>query len=285
MMKKKRSFDVDSLENRDPVFVRKVVEGLKPALWTYFRPEIKGLEHIPEGPVIFVGNHNGAMLMPDVLVVGIALYEHRGIEGLPYGLAHRLGIRLPILHATLSRLGGVRGTLDNGRRLLEAQKSVLIYPGGELDSMRAFRDRHRVVLGRRRGYVRLAMLTGAPIVPVVVDGAHETLVVLRSGRRIAETLGIDRRFELKVWPISLSLPWGLWIGVPPPHVPLPTKMCIRFLEPLEVTPPKADELDEKTIIEQAHARIHKTMESALEDMSRSRRRARRLLRKKARNGS
>ncbi len=285
MATRKTTYDVDSLENRDPAFVRKIVQRLRPVFWPYFRPDIEGLEHIPKGPVIFVGNHNGAMLMPDLIVVGIALYEHRGIEGLPYGLAHRLGIRLPLLHSTLSRLGGVRGTRENGLRLLAAQKSLLIYPGGELDSMRAFRDRHRVMLGHRRGYVRLAMQTGAPIVPVVVDGAHETLIILRSGRRLAKKLRLDELLELKVWPVSLSFPWGLWVGVPPPHLPLPTKMHVRFLEPIRVTQSGPDDADQEVTVEQAHARVHLAMESALEEMSRQRRRARRLRRTKKRNVS
>ena len=66
---------------------------------------------------------------------------------------------------------------------------------------------------------------GVPIVPVVCVGGHEALVILAEGAGLARKLGFDRRFRLKTFPLSLSLPWGLWLGPLPGYLPLPTKIA------------------------------------------------------------
>jgi len=255
--------DSDSPDNRDPEMIHRLYSLLKRPLWRYFRPVISGLERIPEGPGIYVGNHNGAMLMPDVLIFGAALYERFGVEDLPHGLAHSFGISLPAVHQLLTRLGALRGSQSNGVKLLEAGRKVWIYPGGELDSMRSFWRRDRVIFGSRRGYIRLALRTGAPIIPFVVAGAHETLLVLDDGRWLARLLRIDRLLGVKTWPIVLCLPWGLWIGVPPPHFPLPSRVFVEVLEPIRFDRVGEQASRQADYVEACHRLVHGRMEAAL----------------------
>jgi hypothetical protein len=42
-------------------------------------------------------------------------------------------------------------------------------------------------------------------------------------------------FRLKVLPISLALPWGLNVGDMLGHIPLPAKITIEVLEPIDVS--------------------------------------------------
>ena len=252
-------------EKRDPAFITSLNTRLRPLLWRYFQPQITGLDRIPEGPCVFVANHNGAMLMPDMFVLGSALFEHGGISGLPYGLAHRLAMRLPGLERFLARIGAVPGTLDNGLALLRQGDRVLCYPGGELDSMRSYRDRDRVVFGNRRGYIKLALRGRVPIVPVVTAGAHETLRILDDGRWLAGLLRLQR-FDLQAWPISLGLPWGLWIGIPPPHLPLPTRMRMEVLEPIAFEHGDDDVDFDPAMIENCHNQVHSRMEATLKKL-------------------
>lgn len=257
------SRDVDSLTSRDPAWIHRLSRLLKPLLWSWFRPEIRGLEHIPPGPAVLAANHNAALLMPDLFILGVALYERFGLDGLPYGMGHVTGMRLPVLHDIFVPVGGLRGTQENGRRALDAGAKVLVYPGGELDSMRSWWERRRVVFGQRRGYLRLALEAGVPIIPVVTAGAHETLVVLNNGRALARWLGLDRHLKLHAWPLVLCLPWGLWPGVPPPHLPWPTKILMEVLPPVRFERSGLAASEDVVYVEACHRRVHVAMESAL----------------------
>lgn len=261
--------NMDSFDSRSEELIKKLNSTLRVALWRYFRPEISGLENVPNSPCIFVGNHNGAMLMPDMFIVGCALYDRFGFKDMPFGLAHQLGLKVPGLGRFLMRIGAVRGTQENGLRLLNRGKKVLIYPGGELDSMRPRRHSNLVVFGNRRGYIKLALKAGVPIVPVVASGAHETLWILNDGQKLARLLGLDR-FLLKTWPVSLSIPWGLWIGIPPPHFPLPSRIRIAFLRPVFFSQTGREAASNEAYVEECHRQVHREMEQALGLLSRKR---------------
>jgi 1-acyl-sn-glycerol-3-phosphate acyltransferase len=259
--------EVDDPCCRDDALIRRLADVLREPLARYFRLDVRGLDTVPAGPCLFVGNHNGAMLMPDMFVLGIALYDRFGLDGLPWGLTHRLALQVPWVGKTLLRLGTVRGTEHNGLRLLREGRRVLVYPGGELDSMRSYRERKRVVFGRRRGYVRLALRAEVPVVPVVTAGAHETLIVISNGRWLARRLGVDKRLKLCALPLSLSVPWGLWLGVPPPHFPLPTRIRMRLLRPIRFERTGEHAALDRCYVEQCHRRIHRRMEAALERLA------------------
>jgi AhpD family alkylhydroperoxidase len=82
--------------------------------------------------------------------------------------------------------------------------------------------------------VRLALSADVPIVPVVSIGGQETALFLTRGERVARALGLDRRFRLKVLPVSLALPWGLDVGDFFGHIALPAKITIQVLEPIDL---------------------------------------------------
>ena len=95
--------------------------------------------------------------------------------------------------------------------------------------------------GGRRGFIRLAKERKVPLVPVVAIGGQETALFLSRGERLAKLLGLDRMFRLKVLPISLALPWGLNVGDMLGHIPLPAKLTIEVLEPIDVSGMDVDE--------------------------------------------
>ena len=86
----------------------------------------------------------------------------------------------------------------------------------------------------RKGFLRLALEAGVPIVPVVSIGGQETALFLSHGRRLAEALRLDKLFRLKVLPISLALPWGINVGDFLGHLPLPAKITVQVLEPIDI---------------------------------------------------
>jgi 1-acyl-sn-glycerol-3-phosphate acyltransferase len=198
----------------------------------YFRPDIEGMDTIPEGPVLFVGNHSGGSTTPDSVVLVLELIDRFGYDFPLVWLAHDLLMSLPGLGDFLRRCGVAPARPGMARAALEAGAAVIVYPGGELELHRPWSAREEIRFEGRTGWVRLAMASGAPIVPVVSWGGHNTYLPLTDGRGLAHRLGIDRTLGFKALPVSLALPWG--INTLLPHVPLPARIRMRFLEPIDV---------------------------------------------------
>ena len=99
---------------------------------------------------------------------------------------------------------------------------------------RPFWQRNRVDFDGRTGFIRLALQENVPIVPVVSIGGHETALFLSRGEGLARLLALDRMLRLKVLPISLALPWGVNIGDMLGHIPLPAKITIETLSPIDL---------------------------------------------------
>jgi 1-acyl-sn-glycerol-3-phosphate acyltransferase len=130
------------------------------------------------------------------------------------------------------RIGGVAATSRMAHRVLESGASMLIYPGGGDEAYRSFSRRNQVDLRGRSAYVRLAMRFGAPIVPVVALGGHETMIVLNDGEAIARKLRLDRLGIHRI-PIVYSWPLGITAGF---HhsLPFPARIDIAFGKPIHL---------------------------------------------------
>lgn len=194
--------------------------------------QVLGLDRVPEGPALFVGNHSGATLTIDTFIFGARLIRERGIRHLPYGLAHDLGMAVPGISHLLDALGAVPANHANASALFDAGCKVMVYPGGDVDAMRPYSARNEVRFGGRTGFARLAIRHGVPIVPVATAGAHRTLIILTDLAPVARAIGADRALRLKVWPVALSIPWGLTIGPMLPYFPLPAPIITEVLEPI-----------------------------------------------------
>jgi 1-acyl-sn-glycerol-3-phosphate acyltransferase len=222
------------LDERDPDYIR---ESL-PRLWLiaslYFRAEVRGLGNVPEeGPVLLVGNHSGGNLTPDTGVFTLAFSTYFGVERVFHQLAHNLVLSLPGL-SFLRKYGTVAASQENARKALRAGAAVLVYPGGDYEVHRPSWEGSRVDFGGRKGFLRLALDEGVPIVPVVSIGGQETALFLSRGERLAKLLALDRLFRLKVLPISLGPPWGLNVGDMLGHLPLPAKITVEALPAIDL---------------------------------------------------
>jgi 1-acyl-sn-glycerol-3-phosphate acyltransferase len=223
------------LDERDPDYIRETLPGLWMLASLYFRAEVRGLQNIPEeGPVLLVGNHSGGNLTPDTHVFTLAFSTYFGVERRFHQLAHNLVLSMPGL-ASLRKYGTVAATPENAAQALEVGAALLVYPGGDYEVHRPSWESARVDFGGRRGFIRLAKERKVPLVPVVAIGGQETALFLSRGERLAKLFGLDRMFRLKVLPISLALPWGLNVGDMLGHIPLPAKITIQVLEPIDVS--------------------------------------------------
>jgi 1-acyl-sn-glycerol-3-phosphate acyltransferase len=222
------------LDERDPDYIREQLPGLWLLASIYFRAEVRGLHNIPaEGPVLLVGNHSGGNLTPDTGVFTLAFNTYFGVERRFYQLAHNLVLSMPGL-GRLRKFGTVAASPQNANRALDSGAALLVYPGGDYEVHRPTWDAAKVDFGGRKGFIRLALDKGVPIVPLVAAGGQETALFLSRGERLARLLRLDRVFRLKVLPISLAPPWGLNIGDMLGHVPLPAKITMQVLDPIDL---------------------------------------------------
>ena len=255
------------LDDRDPDFIREnlPLNWLISTLW--FRGEVRNLEHVPEkGPVLLVGNHSGGNLTPDTIVFTVAFCTYFGVERPFYQLAHNLVLASPV-GPLLRRYGTVSASHEHAREALEAGAAVLVYPGGDWEVHRPSWESDKVDFAGRRGFVRLARDAGVPIVPVVSIGGQETALFLSNGNWLAKLLGVDKSLRLKVLPISLSLPWILNVGDFFSHVPLPAKITVEVLEPIDLDEQFGPEPD----IDEVYEHITTAMQDALDSLAAERR--------------
>jgi 1-acyl-sn-glycerol-3-phosphate acyltransferase len=206
-------------------------------LWSkfYFRADVRGLEHIPaEGPVLLVGNHSGGLVIADTFVFSQYFYDHFGADRRFYQLAHDLVFKTPGLRILAERYGTVPASPEHMAKALDSDAALLVYPGGDHETFRPSWESGEIDFANRTGFVKLALKHNIPIVPVVSIGGQETALFLGQGRRIASALQLDRLARLKVFPAALGPPFGGAILDFPPRLPLPAKISIRVLKPIDL---------------------------------------------------
>lgn len=230
-----RPFDPWRLDGRDPGAIRALLPLFERIAEGYLRVEVEGLEHLPRGRALYVGNHSGGIMGPDLFCTLAMLWRARGPDAPLYAMAHDLAMRrVTPLGRVLQRLGAMRAHPESARRALRAGGSVLVYPGGDLDAYRAFWKRDRIVFGARSGFVRVARDADVPIVPIVAQGAHRSALIVHEGEWLARALGLRRWSRIERFPIALSLPWIVGAGPWVPYLPLPFKIRIRVLPPMSI---------------------------------------------------
>lgn len=192
---------------------------------TWFRTEVSGVENVPDGRVLLVANHSGQLPI-DGAMIGMAMLLEHDPPRVIRSMIERFVPTVPFVSTFLARAGQVVGTPDNARRLLRSGNAVVVFPEGARGIAKTFS--HRYELERfGTGFMRLALETDTPIVPVGVVGAEEQFITVHNARRLA------RLFSTPSFPIPLNV------------VPLPVKYRLRFGEPLHF---EGDPDDEDRVI-------------------------------------
>ena len=206
----------------------------EPCPEVYFRADVSGSDHIPaQGPVLLVGNHSGGTMIADTFVFAQAFYDHFGPDRRFHQLAHDLVFKVPGLRTLVQRYGTVPASADNMRRALDMDAALLVYPGGDEESFRPSWESSTVDFAGRTGFVKLALELGVPIVPVVAFGGQETGLFL--GRaEVRQRPALDRVARLKVLPPVLGPPFGVTVLDFPGRIPLPSKITIRVMPPIDL---------------------------------------------------
>ncbi len=260
----------EGLDARDPDFMDVIFDLSRFVGERYFRYTVEGIEHVPEsGPALLVGNHNGGLQTFDSLLTMVAIRDRQGVERAVHPLAHDILFQKPRLREIALKFGALRAGHEGSLEALRRGRIVLVYPGSDLDSTRAFKDRHRIELGGRLGFLQLALRAQVPIVPVVSVGTHEQFIVLTRGESIAKRLGLKRMFRAEVFPIVLSLPWGITSGFLP-YLPLPAQTSIRFGAALDFSELGPQAAEQPETLRARYEEVRRQMQQELDALSRGR---------------
>lgn len=239
-------------------------------LAAYFRFSMSGWENLPAGPSLVVANHSCGS--PFVLPL-LARAWHQNRPGRPArGLMHRVAWQWPFRQlGFLQRLGGIYAHPLVAERALQQGKTLLVFPGGDVEAMRPFHDRYRVEFAGRSGFVRLARAAGVPMVPLAICGSHAAFIMLPGSRQVAQLLALKRWTGLVRFPLTLgevllaavlAVPAlrGLWpLAALAAVTPLPTRIEGRFLPAIEVSKDESDQ--------EASARVQRCIEAELTRMA------------------
>ena len=249
----------------DPGFTRQIANLVGPVIKRYFRAEVRGLESMPQaGGALVVSNHSGGMFTPDVLVFAPAFYDKFGFDRPVYTLAH-YGVFIANIGDWLRRAGVIEASRENAAKALRDGAVVLVFPGGDYDSYRPTFTENVIDFAGRTGYVRTAIETGVPIVPMVSIGAQETQLFLARGDSIARMLGL-KRARVEILPISFGFPFGL-TAILPPNIPLPSKIVTRVLDPIDIAAEFGDDPD----VDEVDLHVRAVMQKALDELASERR--------------
>jgi 1-acyl-sn-glycerol-3-phosphate acyltransferase len=197
----------------------------------YFRTEVHGIENVPAGRAILIANHSGQIPI-DGLILALALFFDANPPRLMRAMVEKWMQTLPFVAPLIARLGQVVGVPENCHRLLEREELILAFPEGVKGIVKPYTRRYQLEeFGQ--GFMRLALATHSPIVPVAVIGAEEQYISVGNLEWAARAFGLP---ALPVVP-QLMVPGGV--------LPLPTKYRLYFGEPLRF---EGDPEDERSVV-------------------------------------
>ena len=203
-----------------------VFEALRPFfdfLYHYwFRVSVSGMEHVPDyGRALLVPNHSGQLPFDGSMVM-MAVQNAHPNQRLLRSLYASWFPTLPFLSTMFEKIGQAMATVENGTRLLEQDELVAVYPEGYKGVGKLYSERYQLARFGRGGFVKMALNTQAPIIPVSVVGAEETYISIYKSETLARLTGFP------YFPISFRFPWFGLLGL----IPNPTKWYIDFGEPI-----------------------------------------------------
>lgn len=212
----------------------------------YFRTEVHDIHRVPPGRVLLISNHSGQLPF-DAAVIVASMFLDAEPPRVPRSMVEKWTQTLPFVGTFFARCGQVVGVAENARRLLELGEAILVFPEGARGISKPFVDRyHLTQFGL--GFMRLALETRTPIVPIAVVGGEEQYVSFGNLQHIAELVGAP------------SFPLIPQVLVPGGQMPLPTKYRVYFGEPMRFD---GDPDDDDSVIEEKVLRVKATIQSML----------------------
>jgi 1-acyl-sn-glycerol-3-phosphate acyltransferase len=224
---------------------------LLPAAWLYryyFRCKVRGIENMPAGRAMVIGNHAGQVAF-DGLMITTALVLEADPPRLARGMGEYWLGTLPFMSVLLDRIGSSVGTPQTCADMLRHEECVMAFPEGVRGMNKVYADAYQLQeFGL--GFMRLALETGTPIVPFAVVGSEEQAPAIANLESVGKLLGMPS------FPVTLTWPWLGPLGM----FPLPVRYHIEFGEPMHF---EGDASDEDEVIEEKVLEVKSTIQGML----------------------
>ncbi|MBI5508134.1 MAG: acyltransferase family protein [Deltaproteobacteria bacterium] len=234
----------------DPEYLKKCMGMVSWIYHNYFRCQVFGVANVPEGRCLLVGNHSGQLPF-DAAMVSTAVFLEREPPRFVRSMIERFVPDTPFISTFMARCGQILGTPENCRRVLSNGDAILVFPEGVGGLNKTWRDRYRLQeFGQ--GFMRLAIETASPIVPVAVIGAEEQAPTFINAKFIGKLFGVP------AFPITPTNPLLPVVGL----LPYPTRYRIYFGKPLQFT---GDANDEDEVILKKVDEVKATMQAMIDD--------------------
>jgi 1-acyl-sn-glycerol-3-phosphate acyltransferase len=245
--------------------------GIQRPIWNllcdyYFRLEVDGWERLPPGPCLLVGVHSGAALTMDSWTFVYAWWRRFGTERVLHGTAHDVLMATPGLGDYFRAMGVVPASRKSVAAGLAAGHDVIVWPGGEQDSTRHWTKRDEATLAGRRGFVRQALRSQVPIVPVASVGGHDTVFVVSEGRWLAKLGGVGSKLRSATAPIVVGPPFGIALETFPMHLPLPAKIRTEILDPIFLEGGQ-DRQNDNPYVDKIYAQVEAALQAGMDALA------------------
>jgi len=244
------SYDIDAL-GLDPVIAEMVWHLINYLYRDYFRVEVSGIEHVPvEGPAVLAANHGGAALPYDGLMLPLCVANEASVPRRVRVVGTEILNMLPTISHLYRKAGAAYATPEDARWVLGHGHLLGVFPEGVRGFQKPVSEAYRL---RRfgRGFVRVAMQTGAPIVPVAIVGSEEVHPALFTSKGLA-------RLVRMIFPEQRVDEIGVWLN----PIPRPVKWYVHFLPPVDPGPP--DRLAVLEVTERVRSTIQDELDRMLE---------------------
>lgn len=197
--------------SKEKLFFHALPHFLGELLAKYFRVETEGVKHIPKkGPGIISPNHSGYSGLDAFL---LAHHIYKETKRTPRVLTHKFWFLTKATSVPAKKLGFIEAKSGNGVDTLHNEKLLLLFPEGENGNFKPTTDRYKLQ-PFKGGLIRMALETGAPIIPTIVIGAEETHINLAK-------LKLTKYIRL-ILPLPLNI------------IPLPARWKLKFLKPFHL---------------------------------------------------
>ncbi|MGC4113658.1 MAG: lysophospholipid acyltransferase family protein [Myxococcales bacterium] len=217
----------------------------------YFRLEAFDAECVPDGASILVCNHSGVLPLDGPMIRTVLRRDCKRLDG--RWLIEDALFHLPVMGTLLNRLGGVRACPENAERLLAKKLPLAVFPEGLLGISKPVSQRYKLQRFGRGGFVKLALRTGVPLVPVAIIGAEEASPLLAK-------IPLGGSVGLPYLPVTPTFPFLGPLGL----LPLPTKWRVSFLEPVDLKRYGPDDAENPALVAQLTAEVRDAIQAELD---------------------
>ncbi len=240
----------------DPEYARPLLLLMMLVYRHWFRVETTGVEKVPEGRVLLIANHAGNTFAWDGAMLAMSLLLDHEPPRMVRGMGEFYLTKIPFFNVFMHRVGSVVGTPENCAYLLEREEAIMAFPEGQRGFVKTWRQRYQLQRFGM-GFMRLAMETETPIVPVGIVGGEEQSPGLANVRPLGKLIGAP------AFPITLGFPL---LG-PAGFLPLPVKYRLHYGEPLHF---QGDPSEDDATVEKKVEAVKQAIRGLIDEARRAR---------------